>query len=154
MSSPNDQAPVVRLLHVTIDAKGHTLTHRCETAPLYFSRAFKRHTGSSPTQYREGVEEKIAFLGCGMQIGAGSIFKELRPQSGSSIATAGTGGVGLAAVMAAAHRAARRSSRSTGTRTDSPSHRRSELRVASTVRPRTLRTSCCGSPVAGASTSS
>jgi aryl-alcohol dehydrogenase len=45
--------------------------------------------------------EKIAFLGCGMQTGAGSVFNELRPQSGSSIAIAGTGGVGLAALMAA-----------------------------------------------------
>jgi aryl-alcohol dehydrogenase len=45
--------------------------------------------------------EKIAFLGCGMQTGAGSILNELRPAAGSSIAIAGTGAVGHAAVMAA-----------------------------------------------------
>ena len=45
--------------------------------------------------------EKIAFLGCGMQTGAGSILNELRPPGGSSIAIAGTGAVGHAAVMAA-----------------------------------------------------
>jgi aryl-alcohol dehydrogenase len=45
--------------------------------------------------------EKIAFLGCGMQTGAGSILNELRPPAGSSVAIAGTGGVGHAAVMAA-----------------------------------------------------
>jgi len=45
--------------------------------------------------------EKIAFLGCGMQTGAGSILNELRPPAGSSVAIAGVGGVGDAAVMAA-----------------------------------------------------
>ncbi len=45
--------------------------------------------------------ESIAFLGCGMQTGAGSILNELRPAAGSSIAIAGTGAVGDAAVMAA-----------------------------------------------------
>ena len=45
--------------------------------------------------------EKIAFLGCGMQTGAGSILNELRPPAGSSIAIIGTGAVGHAAVMAA-----------------------------------------------------
>jgi aryl-alcohol dehydrogenase len=45
--------------------------------------------------------DKIAFLGCGMQTGAGSILNELRPPAGSSIAIAGTGAVGHAAVMAA-----------------------------------------------------
>jgi aryl-alcohol dehydrogenase len=45
--------------------------------------------------------EKIAFLGCGMQTGAGSILNELRPPAGSSVAIAGTGAVGNAAVMAA-----------------------------------------------------
>jgi len=45
--------------------------------------------------------EKIAFLGCGMQTGAGSILNELRPPAGSSVAIAGTGAVGHAAVMAA-----------------------------------------------------
>jgi aryl-alcohol dehydrogenase len=45
--------------------------------------------------------EKIAFLGCGMQTGAGSILNEIRPAAGSSMAIAGTGAVGHAAVMAA-----------------------------------------------------
>lgn len=45
--------------------------------------------------------ETVAFLGCGMQTGAGSIFNELRPRPGSSVAVSGTGAVGLAAVMAA-----------------------------------------------------
>ena len=45
--------------------------------------------------------ERIAFLGCGMQTGAGSILNELRPPAGTSVAISGTGGVGHAAVMAA-----------------------------------------------------
>ncbi len=45
--------------------------------------------------------EKIAFLGCGMQTGAGAILNELRPAAGSSVAVSGAGAVGLAAVMAA-----------------------------------------------------
>jgi aryl-alcohol dehydrogenase len=44
--------------------------------------------------------EQIAFLGCGMQTGAGSIFNELRPPAGSSVAIVGAGAVGHAAVMA------------------------------------------------------
>jgi len=43
----------------------------------------------------------LAFLGCGMQTGAGSILNELRPAVGSSIAVSGSGAVGLAAIMAA-----------------------------------------------------
>jgi aryl-alcohol dehydrogenase len=45
--------------------------------------------------------EAIAFMGCGMQTGAGSILNELRPRAGSSVAISGAGAVGLAAVMAA-----------------------------------------------------
>lgn len=45
--------------------------------------------------------EAVAFLGCGMQTGAGAILNELRPRAGSSIAVSGSGAVGLAAVMAA-----------------------------------------------------
>lgn len=45
--------------------------------------------------------EAIAFLGCGMQTGAGSILNELRPPAGSSVAVSGAGAVGLAAIMAA-----------------------------------------------------
>ena len=45
--------------------------------------------------------ESIAFMGCGMQTGAGSILNELRPRAGSSVAISGAGAVGLAAVMAA-----------------------------------------------------
>jgi aryl-alcohol dehydrogenase len=45
--------------------------------------------------------EQIAFFGCGMQTGAGSILNELRPPAGSTIAISGTGAVGHAAVMAA-----------------------------------------------------
>jgi aryl-alcohol dehydrogenase len=45
--------------------------------------------------------ETIAFLGCGMQTGAGSILNELRPPAGSAVAVSGAGAVGLAAVMAA-----------------------------------------------------
>lgn len=50
---------------------------------------------------RELPLESIAFLGCGMQTGAGSILNELRPAAGSSVAIAGSGAVGDAAVMAA-----------------------------------------------------
>ncbi|MGJ9413526.1 NAD(P)-dependent alcohol dehydrogenase [Aeromicrobium sp. CF4.19] len=46
--------------------------------------------------------EQVAFLGCGMQTGAGAVLNELRPPAGSSIAVSGAGAVGLAAVMAAA----------------------------------------------------
>jgi aryl-alcohol dehydrogenase len=45
--------------------------------------------------------ETVAFLGCGMQTGAGAILNELRPRAGSSVAVSGAGAVGLAAVMAA-----------------------------------------------------
>lgn len=45
--------------------------------------------------------EAVAFFGCGMQTGAGSILNELRPRAGSSVAISGAGAVGLAAVMAA-----------------------------------------------------
>lgn len=45
--------------------------------------------------------EAVAFLGCGMQTGAGAILNELRPRAGSSVAVSGTGAVGLAAIMAA-----------------------------------------------------
>lgn len=45
--------------------------------------------------------EAIAFLGCGMQTGAGSILNALRAPAGSSVAVSGAGAVGLAAVMAA-----------------------------------------------------
>jgi aryl-alcohol dehydrogenase len=45
--------------------------------------------------------ETLAFLGCGVQTGAGSILNELRPPAGSSVAVSGAGAVGLAAVMAA-----------------------------------------------------
>lgn len=45
--------------------------------------------------------ESIAFLGCGMQTGAGSILNEFHTPAGSSVAVAGTGAVGHAAVMAA-----------------------------------------------------
>ncbi len=45
--------------------------------------------------------ESVAFLGCGMQTGAGAILNELCPPAGSSVAVSGTGAVGLAAVMAA-----------------------------------------------------
>ncbi len=45
--------------------------------------------------------ESVAFLGCGMQTGAGAILNELKPPAGSSIAVSGAGAVGLAAVMAA-----------------------------------------------------
>lgn len=45
--------------------------------------------------------ETVAFLGCGVQTGAGAILNELRPPAGSSVAVSGVGAVGLAAIMAA-----------------------------------------------------
>ncbi|NED84005.1 zinc-binding dehydrogenase, partial [Streptomyces sp. SID11233] len=45
--------------------------------------------------------EILAPLGCGIQTGAGSVLNDLRPEAGSVLAVAGTGGVGLAAIMAA-----------------------------------------------------
>ena len=61
----------------------------------------------------------LAPLACSVQTGAGAIFNVLRPASGTSIAIFGTGGVGLAAVMAAGSPGAIRSSRSTSGRTAS-----------------------------------
>jgi aryl-alcohol dehydrogenase len=45
--------------------------------------------------------ETLAPLGCGMQTGAGTVMNSLAVPAGASIAIFGTGGVGLAAVMAA-----------------------------------------------------
>ncbi len=45
--------------------------------------------------------EILAPLGCGLQTGAGTVMNSLAVQAGASIAILGTGGVGLAAVMAA-----------------------------------------------------
>jgi aryl-alcohol dehydrogenase len=46
--------------------------------------------------------EVVAPFGCGIQTGAGAVMNVLRPGPGSSILVTGVGGVGLAAVMAAA----------------------------------------------------
>ncbi|WP_433463598.1 NAD(P)-dependent alcohol dehydrogenase [Spirillospora sp. CA-128828] len=46
--------------------------------------------------------ELLGPLGCGLQTGAGAVLNSLNPPAGSSIAVFGAGGVGLAAVMAAA----------------------------------------------------
>jgi aryl-alcohol dehydrogenase len=45
--------------------------------------------------------EMLAPLGCGLQTGAGTVMNSLAVPAGASIAVFGTGGVGLAAVMAA-----------------------------------------------------
>ena len=45
--------------------------------------------------------EMPAPLGCGLQTGAGTVVNSLALPAGASIAAFGTGGVGLAAVMAA-----------------------------------------------------
>ena len=45
--------------------------------------------------------EVLAPLGCGLQTGAGTVMNSLAVPAGASIAIFGTGGVGLAAVMAA-----------------------------------------------------
>jgi aryl-alcohol dehydrogenase len=45
--------------------------------------------------------EILAPLGCGMQTGAGTVINSLAVPAGASIAIFGTGGVGLAALMAA-----------------------------------------------------
>ncbi|HEX8594993.1 MAG TPA: NAD(P)-dependent alcohol dehydrogenase [Pseudomonas sp.] len=44
----------------------------------------------------------LAPLGCGIQTGAGAVLNTLRPRPGSSLVVFGAGGVGLAALMAAA----------------------------------------------------
>ncbi|KPF64149.1 hypothetical protein IP88_13840 [alpha proteobacterium AAP81b] len=44
----------------------------------------------------------LAPFGCGMQTGAGTVLNSLAPKPGQSLAVIGTGGVGLAALMAAA----------------------------------------------------
>jgi aryl-alcohol dehydrogenase len=45
--------------------------------------------------------EVVAPFGCGIQTGAGTVLNALRPPVGSAIAVFGTGGVGMAAIMAA-----------------------------------------------------
>lgn len=45
--------------------------------------------------------ELMGPLGCGMQTGAGAVLNTLKVPAGASIAVFGTGGVGLAAIMAA-----------------------------------------------------
>ena len=45
--------------------------------------------------------EIAAPFGCGIQTGAGAVLNVLRPAAGTAIAVFGTGGVGLAAVLAA-----------------------------------------------------
>jgi Zn-dependent alcohol dehydrogenase len=45
--------------------------------------------------------ELLAPLGCGPQTGAGKVMNSLAVKAGSSIASFGTGSVGLAAVMVA-----------------------------------------------------
>jgi aryl-alcohol dehydrogenase len=45
--------------------------------------------------------ELLGPLGCGIQTGAGTVLKVLRPRAGQGIAIFGLGGVGLAALMAA-----------------------------------------------------
>src|SRR5262249_31220009 len=40
-------------------------------------------------------------LGCGIQTGAGSVLRALRPPAGSTIAVFGTGSVGISSIMAA-----------------------------------------------------
>ena len=52
----------------------------------------------------DGVELDLALLGplgCGVQTGAGTVMRVLRPEPGSSIVIFGVGAVGLSAVMAA-----------------------------------------------------
>ncbi|MBS4730353.1 NAD(P)-dependent alcohol dehydrogenase [Mycobacterium sp. SM1] len=51
---------------------------------------------------REAPLELLGPLGCGLQTGAGAVLNVLNPPVGSSIVIFGAGGVGLAAVMAAA----------------------------------------------------
>ncbi len=43
---------------------------------------------------------KLGPLGCGYVTGSGTVFNTLKPEPGSTIAVAGTGAVGLAAMMA------------------------------------------------------
>jgi aryl-alcohol dehydrogenase len=75
-------------------------------------RAFIKYFGqSSFAQYavageRNAVKVRkdlplklLGPLGCGIQTGAGTVMNGLRPQPGSSIATLGTGPVGMAAIL-------------------------------------------------------
>jgi Zn-dependent alcohol dehydrogenase len=51
----------------------------------------------------EGVSDEVAaLLGCGVATGAGAILNVARPEPGDVVLVIGAGGVGLAAVMAAA----------------------------------------------------
>jgi aryl-alcohol dehydrogenase len=60
-------------------------------------------TGRNVVRVDPGLPlELLGPLGCGIQTGAGSVLIALGVMAGSSIAVFGTGGVGLAAVMAAA----------------------------------------------------
>jgi aryl-alcohol dehydrogenase len=91
----------------TLDGTSSLASNTGETVSSHFfgQSSFSTHANvveSSLTPVDGGLPlEKIAFLGCGMQTGAGSILNEFRPLAGSSVAIAGTGAVGHAAVMAA-----------------------------------------------------
>lgn len=50
---------------------------------------------------------QAALLGCAVPTGAGVVFNTMKPAPGSSVAVFGAGGLGLNAVMAAAHHQAR-----------------------------------------------
>lgn len=67
--------------------------------------SFSRYTNAVETAVvtvdRDVPLEQIAFFGCGMQTGAGSILNDLRPPAGAPLAVSGSGAVGLAAIMAA-----------------------------------------------------
>jgi aryl-alcohol dehydrogenase len=82
-----------------------TLDGEAISSHFFGQSAFATHANvveSALIPVPEGASlEAIAFLGCGMQTGAGSILNDLRPPAGSSVAVSGAGAVGLAAVMAA-----------------------------------------------------
>ena len=63
-----------------------------------YSLATERNVVKVPTDV---PLELMGPLGCGMQTGAGAVFNTLEVPPGASIAIFGTGGVGIAAIMAA-----------------------------------------------------
>ena len=64
-------------------------------------------SGSSLVRVPDSTPLKLfAPLGCGLQTGAGSIFKSLNVRPGSNVAVFGAGCVGLSAIMAAKIRGA------------------------------------------------
>ncbi|MEA2169766.1 MAG: aryl-alcohol dehydrogenase [Solirubrobacteraceae bacterium] len=78
-----------------------------DVAGVYFSQSswstYAIATAANTVKVDKDADlEMLGPLGCGLQTGAGAVINVLKPNAGESIAVFGTGGVGLAGIMAAA----------------------------------------------------